>query len=78
MVTVGAGANYQQIKATLTNDVNYSGALATAAAQAAAGGLIPPSVDSADRGGSRRARFAGQRQRQRQRLGLEHRPADRA
>jgi len=44
MVTVAAGANWQRIKATLTNDVNYSGALATAAAQAAAGGLIPPSV----------------------------------
>jgi long-chain fatty acid transport protein len=41
---VGAGVDWQQIKATLTNDVNYSGALATAAAQAAAGGLIPPSV----------------------------------
>jgi long-chain fatty acid transport protein len=44
MVTVGAGVDWQQIKATLTNDVNYSGALATAAGQAAAGGLIPPSV----------------------------------
>lgn len=44
MVTVAAGANWQRIKATLTNDVNYSGALAAAAAQAAAGGLIPPSV----------------------------------
>jgi len=44
MVTVGAGANWQRIKATLTNDVNYSGALATAAAAAAAGGLIPPGV----------------------------------
>ncbi|HEV3241094.1 MAG TPA: outer membrane protein transport protein [Casimicrobiaceae bacterium] len=44
MVTVGAGANWQRIKATLTNDVNYSGALATAAAAAAAGGLIPPAV----------------------------------
>jgi long-chain fatty acid transport protein len=44
MVTVAAGVNWQRIKATLTNAVNYSGALATAAGQAAAGGLIPPSV----------------------------------
>jgi long-chain fatty acid transport protein len=43
-VTVGAGVNWQQIKATLTNAVNYSGALATAAQQAAETGLIPPSV----------------------------------
>jgi long-chain fatty acid transport protein len=44
MVTLGAGVDWQQIKATLTNNVNYSGALVTAAQQAAAGGLIPPSV----------------------------------
>src|SRR5271169_378247 len=44
IVTVGAGVNWQQIRATLTNAVNYSGALATAAQQAAEGGLIPPSV----------------------------------
>ena len=35
---VGAGINYQQIKATLTNNVNYSGALLTAAV----GAGIPP------------------------------------
>jgi len=44
MVTLAAGVNWQRIKATLTNRVNYSGALATAAQQAAAGGLIPPQV----------------------------------
>jgi long-chain fatty acid transport protein len=44
MWTLGAGVDWQDIKATLTNNVNYSGALATAAQQAAAGGLIPPSV----------------------------------
>ena len=44
MVTLGAGVDWQHINATLTNSVNYSGALATAAQQAAAGGLIPPSV----------------------------------
>jgi long-chain fatty acid transport protein len=44
MFTVGAGVDWQQIKATLTNAVNYSGALATAAQQAAAAGLIPPAV----------------------------------
>ncbi len=43
-VTLGAGVDWQQIKATLTNAVNYSGALATAAQQAAETGLIPPSV----------------------------------
>lgn len=43
-LTLGAGADWQHVNATLTNNVNYSGALATAAAQAAAGGLIPPSV----------------------------------
>ena len=41
---VGAGANYQQIKATFTKNVNYSAALAQAAGQAAAGGLIPPAT----------------------------------
>src|SRR5271166_4306241 len=43
-VTVGAGVNWQNITATLTNAVNYSGALATAAQQAAETGLIPPTV----------------------------------
>src|SRR5271166_3060149 len=44
MFTVGAGFSWQHINATLTNAVNYSGALVTAAQQAAAGGLIPPSA----------------------------------
>ncbi len=39
--SVGVGANYQQIKATLTNNVNYSGALLTAAAGA---GIAPGSA----------------------------------
>ena len=39
--SVGAGVNYQQIKATLTNNVNYSGALLTAAAGA---GIAPGSA----------------------------------
>jgi len=38
---LGAGASYQQFKATLTNNVNYTGALAQGYAAAAAGGLIP-------------------------------------
>ena len=42
--SVGVGASYQQIKATFTNNVNYSGALATAAGAAAAGGLIPAAL----------------------------------
>ncbi|MEO8346202.1 MAG: outer membrane protein transport protein [Betaproteobacteria bacterium] len=40
--SLGVGVDYQQIKATFTSNVNYSGALAQAAQQAAAGGLIPP------------------------------------
>jgi len=38
---VGAGANYQQFKATLTNNTNYSAALGQGYGQAAAAGLIP-------------------------------------
>ncbi|HTQ01709.1 MAG TPA: outer membrane protein transport protein [Casimicrobiaceae bacterium] len=42
--TLAAGVDYQQIKADFTSNVNYSGALATAAQTAAAQGLIPASV----------------------------------
>lgn len=42
--SLGVGVDYQQIKATLTSNINYSAALAQGAAAAAAGGLIPPSV----------------------------------
>ncbi len=38
---IGIGASYQRIDATLTSRANYSAALAQAAQQAAAGGLIP-------------------------------------
>ena len=41
---VGAGVSYQQFKATLTNNTNYSGALAQGYGQAAAAGLIPASA----------------------------------
>ena len=37
---LGAGANYQHLSATLTNNVNYSGGLATGYGQAAAAGQI--------------------------------------
>jgi len=40
--TVGAGVDYQRIKATFTSNANYSAALASAAQTAAAGGLITP------------------------------------
>jgi len=40
---LGAGANYQHLSATLTNNVNYTGALAQGYAQAAAAGQIPAS-----------------------------------
>lgn len=42
--TIGVGANWQRVKATLTSRVNYAGGIATAAQTAAAGGLIPPST----------------------------------
>jgi len=42
--SLGAGVNYQQIKATFTQNANYSAALAQGAQQAAAGGLIPPTA----------------------------------
>jgi len=38
---LGVGVDYQQIKATLTSNANYSAALAQGAGQAAAAGLIP-------------------------------------
>ncbi|MEP6941591.1 MAG: outer membrane protein transport protein [Betaproteobacteria bacterium] len=41
MLSFGAGFSYQHIKATLTNQVNYAGAIAQAAQQAAAAGQIP-------------------------------------
>ena len=40
----GAGANYQRIQATLTNAVNYTGALAQGYQQLAAAGQIPASA----------------------------------
>jgi len=40
-LAIGVGVNWQRIDAELTNKVNYSGAIAQAAQQAAAGGLIP-------------------------------------
>lgn len=39
-ITIGAGASYQQIDATLTNYVNYSAAIASAAPQFVAAGAI--------------------------------------
>ncbi len=41
---LGAGVNYQQLKATLTNNVNYTAALAQGYGQLAAAGQIPPSA----------------------------------
>ncbi|MGH8802154.1 MAG: OmpP1/FadL family transporter [Casimicrobiaceae bacterium] len=43
-LALGVGVDWQRIDATFTSDVNYSGALMQAAGQAAAGGLIPPSL----------------------------------
>ncbi len=44
---LGAGVSYQQFKATLTNNTNYSAVLAQGYAQAAAGGLITPAQATA-------------------------------
>src|SRR5215831_2903420 len=44
MVTIGGGANWQRLKATLTSQVNYAGSIAQAAQALAGGGLIPPST----------------------------------
>ena len=41
---IGVGVNWQRVDAEFTNHVNYSGAIAQAAQQAAAGGLIPPAA----------------------------------
>jgi long-chain fatty acid transport protein len=41
---LGAGVSYQQFKATLTNNVNYTAGLAQGYGQAAAAGLIPASA----------------------------------
>ena len=41
---IGLGVNWQRVDAEFTNRVNYSGAIATAAQQAAAGGQIPPAA----------------------------------
>jgi long-chain fatty acid transport protein len=41
---LGAGASYQQVKATLTNNTNYSAIMAQGYGQAAAAGLIPASA----------------------------------
>jgi long-chain fatty acid transport protein len=42
--TIGAGANWQRLKATLTNQANYAGAMGLTAPAAAAAGLIPPAA----------------------------------
>lgn len=44
MVSIGVGANWQRLEGEFTNNVNYSAAIAQAAGQAAAGGLIPPAL----------------------------------
>jgi long-chain fatty acid transport protein len=42
--TIGAGVNWQRLKATLTKEINYAGSIAQAANQAVAAGLIPASA----------------------------------
>lgn len=43
-IAIGVGANWQKIDAEFTSRVNYSGAIATAAQAAAAGGQIPAAL----------------------------------
>jgi long-chain fatty acid transport protein len=62
-LALGAGVNWQRIKATFTQDVNYSGAIAQAAGIAAAEGQIPaslvPSIVGATPGLSSRSQVDG-------------------
>ena len=70
---VGVGVNYQYLKATLTQNVNYSAALLQAAAGPPA--FAPGSADvQRHRGGDARARFEGDDHGRRLGVGLEHRP----
>ena len=69
---VGAGVNYQYIKATLTQNVNYSGALLADAAGRA--GIAPGFADlQRNLRGLARARLEGDDHRQRRGVGLERR-----
>ena len=69
---VGAGVNYQYIKATLTQNVNYSGALLVRRGQRR---HRPRIADlQRDLRGLARTRLEGDDQRQRRRVGLERRP----
>jgi long-chain fatty acid transport protein len=43
-VAIGAGVDYQHVKATFTSNVNYSAGIAQAANAAAHAGLIPPAL----------------------------------
>ncbi len=54
---LGAGVSYQKLKATLTNNVNYSAALAQGYGQLAAAGQIPASAVPSLVGGHRGARL---------------------
>jgi long-chain fatty acid transport protein len=44
MVSIGAGADWQRIKATLTSHANYAGAFAQGVQQGVAAGQIPPTA----------------------------------
>ena len=69
------GVNCQRLEATLTNNVNYSAAIAQAAQQAAAAGQIPASAGADDHRGDAGPRFVRHGRRRRRRVGLEHRRA---
>lgn len=60
---IGAGVNYQRVQATLTNAVNYTGALAQGFGQLAAAGQIPataiPSLIGATAGLDSKAEITG-------------------
>ena len=68
--SLALGVDYQQIKATFTSNANYSAALAQGAAQAAAGGLIPPATVVPLIAATPGLDSGSQHQRQRLRVGL--------
>ncbi len=73
---IGAGASYQQIKATFTSNVNYSAGIAQAAQAAAAGGQIPAADRRRDHRADGQSQHVHERHRRRLVVGLEHRRVD--
>ena len=71
--TVGVGASWQKVKATLTSNANYSAGLAQGAQQAAAAGFITPATAGAFIGATGGLDSYTKLTGERRRVGLEHR-----